>query len=195
MVKCDKVRPSCKACSLPRETYVYPTTTQLISGSSASKNSILPITPTDCFGLQIIEWPSPGSDNSSGVVIREPLFIPKDRTEAELKLLWFYSPSTFKSFAADSGPVDTVNHVLKVKLEAAAEDQMREYREEEEEEQEYHEGGRRRRLQASSRWLGAHVGAGPTPSPTPPPSGQSQDPEEVDAVSQPTESPFVLRLR
>ena len=50
------------------------------------------------------------------MIVREPLFIPKDRTEAELKLLWFYSQSTFKSFAADSGPVDTVNHVLKVKL-------------------------------------------------------------------------------
>ncbi|KAJ4403088.1 hypothetical protein N0V85_005182 [Neurospora sp. IMI 360204] len=59
---------------------------------------------------------SQGSDTSSGLVIREPLFIPPDHTEQELKLLWFYGQSTFKSFAADSGPVDTVNHVLKVKL-------------------------------------------------------------------------------
>lgn len=77
-----------------------------------------PITPTDSFGLQLIhETPSPSSASSySGVLVREPLFIPPDRTEAELKLLWFYSQSTFRSFAAESGPVDAVEHVLRVKL-------------------------------------------------------------------------------
>ncbi|KAK3392606.1 hypothetical protein B0T20DRAFT_60477 [Sordaria brevicollis] len=121
-VKCDEVRPSCTACTLRRETCVYPTTTQLATGSSlASRNrttSNTPITPTDPFRNQRIDTLSPRSDSSSStsVVIREPLFIPQDRSEAELQLLWFYGQSTFRSFAAQSGPVDTVNHVLKVKL-------------------------------------------------------------------------------
>ncbi|KAL7624523.1 hypothetical protein AAE478_006088 [Parahypoxylon ruwenzoriense] len=108
-VKCDEVRPTCKACRLRKETCVYPSTRTAPSPPSSKS----------------LDASSPGSPHGSSsdepvshsMVVAEPLFRPRELTDAlDMKMLWFYATQGFQFFSIQSGRSALVDHVLQVKV-------------------------------------------------------------------------------
>ncbi|KAK0673454.1 hypothetical protein QBC41DRAFT_311568 [Cercophora samala] len=94
-VKCDEGKPSCRACTARNDRCVYPVITPTATAAATARNR--------------------GAANSSAVVtasarqqaqalapVREPEFIPLERDDLEMKLLWIYTNSTYTSYS--SGP-------------------------------------------------------------------------------------------
>ncbi|KAI0019817.1 hypothetical protein F4780DRAFT_407603 [Xylariomycetidae sp. FL0641] len=112
--KCDEARPTCKACTLRKETCVYPVApTQATSSPSTSS----PPADSQVVVRTSLSRPAPYYDTSRFNVVQEPLFCPGEVTDAvDMKMLWFYTTSTFHSFSTQSGQNPTVDYVLKVKM-------------------------------------------------------------------------------
>ncbi|KAI0595832.1 hypothetical protein F4775DRAFT_344021 [Biscogniauxia sp. FL1348] len=134
-VKCDEAKPSCKACTLRKETCVYPDAakpapapspaptqapTQAQSQPQARTQSAQSAPP---YSNSSAAAASPDSSVESAVfdpgamVITEPLFRPGEMADSvDMKLLWFYTTKTFYSFSINTGRSPVIDHVLKVKV-------------------------------------------------------------------------------
>ncbi|KAK3320971.1 hypothetical protein B0T19DRAFT_444770 [Cercophora scortea] len=144
MVKCDEARPACRACSMRRESCIYPTTTSASSASTASpavslayRGHAAPSSSPDSRPAPVpVPVPGPGPGSGSGYhyapasppltlsashspeslsdgqvvnyerpgaiklqIVREPLYVPSGRSEADMKLLYLYTTTTYKSFS------------------------------------------------------------------------------------------------
>ncbi|KAK3997103.1 hypothetical protein QBC44DRAFT_316283 [Cladorrhinum sp. PSN332] len=96
-VKCDEKRPSCRSCVARNDTCVYPVLPPLNTTTTVSSSSS-----------------SPASSISSQSILQELLFIPRDRDEYDMRLLWFYTTSTFNSFGSGQWEERNVDKVLRV---------------------------------------------------------------------------------
>ncbi|OLN95334.1 Sterol regulatory element-binding protein ECM22-like protein 2 [Colletotrichum chlorophyti] len=119
-VKCDESRPTCRNCVLRKAECVYP-------GPSHSHSDRSPDSPSGSSAASVSSrsrshTPAHGSDDEAAtVVVKEPLFIPaSDRDATDMKLLWFYTTSTFASFATGAGRVKSIDEILTVKIPAQA---------------------------------------------------------------------------
>ncbi|KAI1495305.1 hypothetical protein F5X96DRAFT_3884 [Biscogniauxia mediterranea] len=116
-VKCDEAKPSCKACTLRKETCVYPDAPKPASApaptqaqvQASSNPSVAVASPESSVEGALFD---PGA-----MVITEPLFRPGEVSDSiDMKLLWFYTTKTFYSFSINTGRSAVIDHVLKVKV-------------------------------------------------------------------------------
>ncbi|KAK4223033.1 putative transcription factor [Podospora fimiseda] len=100
-VKCDEKRPSCRSCVARNDTCVYP---------------VLPLNTTTTTTTTAISSPSSSSSSSPSPqsLFQEPLFIPTDRDEVDMRLLWFYTNATFNCFSSGPWKERNVDQVLRV---------------------------------------------------------------------------------
>ncbi|KAI1495845.1 hypothetical protein F5X99DRAFT_422587 [Biscogniauxia marginata] len=109
-VKCDEAQPTCKACTLRKETCVYPN----VPASSASppppaSSNKSPVAVSRESSVERFEL------NPDALVVAEPLFRPSEVSDLiDMKLLWFYTTKTFYSFSINTGRSTVIDHVLKV---------------------------------------------------------------------------------
>ncbi|KAK3386998.1 hypothetical protein B0H63DRAFT_145127 [Podospora didyma] len=96
-VKCDEARPTCRPCSLRGETCDY--RPPPFSSTSQTSSTSLEKRPT--HGVS---------------VVTEPLFIPPERDEVDMRLLWFYTTTTYKSLSPSSGKELSIDNALTVKI-------------------------------------------------------------------------------
>ncbi|KAI0900302.1 hypothetical protein F4806DRAFT_448206 [Annulohypoxylon nitens] len=111
-VKCDEVRPTCKACRLRKENCIYPTT-------AATSTALVPASRTDSEVSSSASSPMPPREQeaSNMLVVTEPLFRPREMTDAlDMKMLWFYTTTGFQFFSIQSGRSAVVDHVLQVEV-------------------------------------------------------------------------------
>ena len=110
-VKCDEIRPRCRACRLRREDCVY-----AVSPPSSVKSP-----STEASSLAVSAIASPASqfaalDTGSPPLVDEPLFIPPQSDRLDMKLLWFYTTTGFNSFSIEAGHSPHIDDILKVKI-------------------------------------------------------------------------------
>ncbi|KAH8897849.1 hypothetical protein GQ53DRAFT_742729 [Thozetella sp. PMI_491] len=134
-VKCDEARPACKHCQLRKEVCVYPLSSAGAAGAATTKpGSSSPVSasrsgsPPDSEPIagqgddQVVMHLQPAGiarytppDNGLRL-FTEPLFIPQDTDQVDLRLLWLYTTTTYGSFSTNSGKLVMVDEVLKVKI-------------------------------------------------------------------------------
>ncbi|KAK1761091.1 hypothetical protein QBC47DRAFT_21443 [Echria macrotheca] len=131
-VKCDEARPSCRNCTLRREQCLYPlnpsslppASSRSSSSSSPSVTSavkaIIGTTPVTDFE-DVILTDAPSLPDTMDIVtttpvIREPIFIPAERSELDMRLLWHYTNSTYTSLSSWSKDDPQIVNLLRVKL-------------------------------------------------------------------------------
>ncbi|KAK4165059.1 C6 zinc finger domain protein [Cladorrhinum sp. PSN259] len=112
-VKCDEKKPACRSCVARNDTCVYPV---------LPLNTAVSSTSSDAGG--IISASSPASSVATcstsmtpitpQSLFQEPLFIPRGRDEADMRLLWFYTNATFYSFSSGQWEERNVDKVLRV---------------------------------------------------------------------------------
>ncbi|KAK4133026.1 hypothetical protein BT67DRAFT_443393 [Trichocladium antarcticum] len=96
-VKCDEGRPGCRACTARNQTCIYTIPPKGPKPSSAPEQ--------------------PGRPASSAMtVLHEPLFIPARHDELDMRLLWFYTTTTYTSFSTGGLRQRSVDIVLKVNV-------------------------------------------------------------------------------
>ena len=110
-VKCDEVRPRCRACRLRREDCVY-----ALSPASSVKSP-----STEASSLAVSGAASPASqliarDPDSPRLLEEPLFLPAQTDRLDMKLLWFYTTTGFNSFSIEAGRSAVIDDILTVKI-------------------------------------------------------------------------------
>ncbi|KAH9898674.1 hypothetical protein F4778DRAFT_190734 [Xylariomycetidae sp. FL2044] len=106
-VKCDEVRPTCKACKLRKETCVYP---------SASPPAPRPASTRRSF-VHHEQSPAPSSPGFGDGILVEPLYRPAQMSDTlDMKMLWFYTTASYESLSIESSRSDVVDKVLKVTL-------------------------------------------------------------------------------
>ncbi|OTA65082.1 hypothetical protein K449DRAFT_403700 [Hypoxylon sp. EC38] len=132
-VKCDEVRPTCKACRLRKEQCIYPTTATSTAVVAIPKTGGSTSALTATTTAEAVATPSSSSSSSSSsstsspqpyhesdprsLVIAEPLFRPYEMTDAlDMKLLWFYTTTGYRFFSIQSGRSALVDHVLQVEV-------------------------------------------------------------------------------
>ncbi|KAH6656797.1 hypothetical protein BKA67DRAFT_532049 [Truncatella angustata] len=115
-VKCDEGRPACRACTLRKETCVYPPGSQTSPSSrSARAGSASSRSPKSS------REPSPASpaarNNIDVLVVAEPIFCPVGMSDAvDMEMLWFYTAETYNSFNIEGGRSGAVDSVLRVTI-------------------------------------------------------------------------------
>ncbi|GAP92879.1 putative C6 zinc finger domain-containing protein [Rosellinia necatrix] len=122
-VKCDEARPTCKACTLRAEECVYPHAPPPAS-SSAAKPLLTDNTNAPAVRLraQSVESAEDVDDPEEAYrdlvpVVAEPIFIPEQVADlVDMKMLWFYTTYSFRSFSVNTGRSPLVDHTLKVKM-------------------------------------------------------------------------------
>ncbi|KAI1102016.1 hypothetical protein F4804DRAFT_280190 [Jackrogersella minutella] len=116
-VKCDEVRPTCKACRLRKEKCAYPPTSAPVPTTSHSA-SLVPISKSNSVASSASSpQPYHESNNSNMAVVTEPLFRPREMSDAlDMKLLWFYTTTGYQFFSIQSGRSAIVDHVLQVEV-------------------------------------------------------------------------------
>jgi hypothetical protein len=109
-VKCDEGRPTCRPCTVRKETCVYLAVTKRASPTTRSASS------------------SPGKESSPPLTVarknppttpsvsNQPLFMPSGHDELDMRLLWFYTTATYASFSTGSLKQRNVDVVLKVNV-------------------------------------------------------------------------------
>jgi len=107
-VKCDEARPSCRNCTLRRETCVYPAP-QPASPPTPRSASSGPRSPTETQ-LEV------SRRRDLPLVIHEPQFILSGRTATEMQLIWHYTTSTYISLSTWSFDDTRIINLLRVKL-------------------------------------------------------------------------------
>ncbi|KAK3315189.1 hypothetical protein B0H66DRAFT_536071 [Apodospora peruviana] len=141
-VKCDEKKPSCRTCTLRKETCVYTVSALSPASSSSSSASVpslelvdntapspsrSPSTSTSVISSpRVYESPpteivahNPGDFLASDAVLSilcQPLFVPMGHDVGDMKLLWAYNASTYRSFATRADGVSKLEHALKVKV-------------------------------------------------------------------------------
>lgn len=112
-VKCDEVRPSCRNCVLRKETCTYtgpPPAHAAPSSSSSSSSSTAALTPAT------LPRNSPVSpifqDATDVAVVTEPLYRPAGTDLLDMKLLWWYTSLTYRSFAMEWGQPSGARDIL-----------------------------------------------------------------------------------
>ncbi|KAI0845789.1 hypothetical protein F5Y00DRAFT_163259 [Daldinia vernicosa] len=115
-VKCDETRPTCKACRLRKEKCIYPATSA--SASAALSTTLVSRTTPISNSSSPISSPRPSfNPDPSTIVISEPLFRPREMTDAlDMKMLWFYTSRGYQFFSIQTGRSPAVDHVLQVKV-------------------------------------------------------------------------------
>ncbi len=118
-VKCDEGRPACRACTVRKESCVYMVTvSRRISGPGPGSGASSASPPSS---------PSPGRESpplgqlalvakTAATIPQQPLFVPSGRRELDMRLLWFYTASTYASFSTGGLRERSVDPVLKVSV-------------------------------------------------------------------------------
>ncbi|KAI1815726.1 hypothetical protein GGS20DRAFT_310043 [Poronia punctata] len=117
-VKCDEAKPTCRACTLRKETCVYPKAQPPPSGSNRSPAPVRTVI-TDPLVVPRREQSAEyvGLRDAVLPIISEPLFMPDQMADAtDMKMLWFYTAYSFQSFSINSGRSTVVDYALKVKI-------------------------------------------------------------------------------
>ncbi|KAI1076542.1 hypothetical protein F5B20DRAFT_320009 [Whalleya microplaca] len=118
-VKCDEARPACKACTLRKETCVYPNASASAS-SNANANTAAnsPASAASTRDSRELTVPSRGSSPWHETnVTSELLYRPSQAADTiDMKMLWFYTAYTFQCFSIESGHSHVVDHALQVKV-------------------------------------------------------------------------------
>jgi hypothetical protein len=111
-VKCDEARPVCRSCRLRRVDCVYPNSPPPQSPSSTAGGSPRAQTPGEAGSN------AEASSSNSGVVVvvGEPQYRPSDVDQVDMQLLWFYTTTTFASFAVEAGRAPNIDNILKVRI-------------------------------------------------------------------------------
>ncbi|KAK7977350.1 hypothetical protein PG996_003415 [Apiospora saccharicola] len=117
-VKCDESRPSCRSCTLRRETCVYPATcnpppsSAVVARSNRSRAVSSARSPGAASPTTTIR-----DDLANTSIVAEPMFRPPAMTDAtDMKMLWFYTLETYSSFATEGGRSAAVDYCLRVKV-------------------------------------------------------------------------------
>ncbi|KAI1766838.1 hypothetical protein GGR53DRAFT_484573 [Hypoxylon sp. FL1150] len=109
-VKCDEVRPTCKACRLRKENCIYPTAQASDSLFVDAKTPYAPPSPSPSSSA------SPSRDVGS-LVVSEPLYRPHQLGDnTDMRMLWFFTTQGYHFFSIQTGRSTIVDHVLQVKL-------------------------------------------------------------------------------
>ncbi|KAH6847947.1 hypothetical protein B0I37DRAFT_354623 [Chaetomium sp. MPI-CAGE-AT-0009] len=119
-VKCDEGRPACHPCTVRGEKCVYlvsPPATRASRGrttspasSSYSRPASTPAAaPTSAPDLALV-------GRHADTITRQPLFIPSGHGEADMRLLWFYTTTTYTSFSTGRLKERSVDGVLQVNV-------------------------------------------------------------------------------
>lgn len=106
-VKCDEGRPTCRLCTVRKETCVYMTVAKRASPTASSAAS----SPSKESGSDLARV-----ETRPGTVSQQPLFIPSGRIELDMRLLWFYTTATYSSFSTGSLRERSVDVALKVNV-------------------------------------------------------------------------------
>ncbi|OAA67326.1 Zn(2)-C6 fungal-type DNA-binding domain protein [Niveomyces insectorum RCEF 264] len=85
----------------------------------ASSSSSSPSSPSSCPGTSVVRAsqarPAWGGDDDGGLrLLEEPLFLPPQVDETDIKLFWFYTTKGFDSFAAGAGNQPKVDEIMQV---------------------------------------------------------------------------------
>ncbi|KAK4640271.1 hypothetical protein QC761_605550 [Podospora bellae-mahoneyi] len=106
-VKCDEAKPSCRACTARNDRCVYPVIIPTATAAAGARNR------------------GAANSSSSAVVattlarrralapVQEPEFIPMERDELEMRLLWIYTNNTYTSYSSGPFRHRMVDHVLR----------------------------------------------------------------------------------
>ncbi|EAQ83850.1 hypothetical protein CHGG_10254 [Chaetomium globosum CBS 148.51] len=122
-VKCDESRPVCHPCTLRGEKCVYllappparssrSRTASPASSSSGSRPAPTPPstqTPASDPDLALLGRHTPA-------VTHQPQFIPSGHSEADMRLLWFYTTATYASFSTGQLKERSVDVILRVNV-------------------------------------------------------------------------------
>lgn len=115
-VKCDEAHPVCRACSLRNENCVYVQTTSRRLAPPVTQPRPLPQrsspesspAPLVLFESETYKKPTP--------LVIEPLFRPYGVEQDEMKLLWFFTANTCKSFNAEPAREEAAEKILRIDL-------------------------------------------------------------------------------
>ncbi|KAK5636517.1 hypothetical protein RRF57_012229 [Xylaria bambusicola] len=125
-VKCDEAKPSCKACTLRKESCVYPNAPPPATSSTATCLPICATDPPEAWDQSVN-----GTDEAEDIenidastlrsimipVISEPIFIPEQAVDhIDMKMLWFYTAHSYHNFSINAGRSPLVDYALKVKV-------------------------------------------------------------------------------
>ncbi|ORY64169.1 uncharacterized protein BCR38DRAFT_314914, partial [Pseudomassariella vexata] len=117
-VKCSEERPTCRACTLRRESCIYPGSKS--AGQSPSASSLSQAVAVRDSSLPSVRRGAPQSPHRNAgdvVVTTEPQFRPTGvGDDIDMKMLWFYTAEACNSFSIEGGRSPTIDHVLKVKV-------------------------------------------------------------------------------
>ncbi|KAK6844930.1 hypothetical protein PG995_015040 [Apiospora arundinis] len=117
-VKCDEARPSCRSCTLRRETCVYPSTSNAPSSTTTvarAKSRTSSSTAKSSRGASPVS--NGNNDAEVTTVVSEPAFRPTGMAdETDMKMLWFYTLETYNSFTTPGAHSPAVDHCLRVKV-------------------------------------------------------------------------------
>ncbi|KAK8087185.1 hypothetical protein PG994_002159 [Apiospora phragmitis] len=115
--QCDEARPSCRSCTLRRETCVYPTTCNPPPSTAVVPRSRSRTTSSARSSRGSSPTTTLSKDLANTSIVSEPMFRPPAMAdETDMKMLWFYTLETYSSFATEGGRSPAVDHCLRVKV-------------------------------------------------------------------------------
>ncbi|GAB1313068.1 Sterol regulatory element-binding protein ECM22-like protein 2 [Madurella fahalii] len=98
-VKCDEVRPACRACVARNKTCIYATPLKRVKEQPAA-----------------LTLPTKRAILAKPPLVEEPLFIPTGRDDIDMRLLWFYTANTWVSYSSGALPFRNVDEILTVNV-------------------------------------------------------------------------------
>ena len=127
--KCDEAKPMCKACTLRKESCVYPNVPRPAPSSRANRSPTgATNTVTDRESRAQSVEPGGEAEDVENIdvsalrrimipVISEPVFIPEQAIDmTDMKMLWFYTAHSYHNFSINAGRSPIVDYALKVKV-------------------------------------------------------------------------------
>ncbi|KAK3293305.1 uncharacterized protein B0H64DRAFT_403963 [Chaetomium fimeti] len=123
-VKCDEGRPVCHPCTVRGDKCVY-----LVAPPPARVSRSRTTSPASSSDSRPASTPAPASaftpasspdfvlvGRHADTITQQPQFIPSGHTQADMRLLWFYTTATYASFSTGQLKERSVDVVLRVNV-------------------------------------------------------------------------------
>ena len=120
-VKCDEARPICRACTLRHETCVYfhkPRRSADTVPAAVTQPSPTGPVPAweEATASSKLELVRPKSYQVPPNIMANPVFNPQSVDQYDMRLLWFYTASTCKSFNTEPAMEQDSESILRIEI-------------------------------------------------------------------------------